>query len=210
MSNTAQIAEPRTRNIAYRPEFGRRAPLLKIKKRPTRSEVHASDAADQATFDIMVRTYSADLLRFAYWLCRNRWQAQDLVQETLVSAWKGRDSLRDRSAIKPWLFSILRNEHIRVFQKSRPERSDIELEGIDIADNGGELERVELENSLSALPEQFREPLLLHVLGGFSGREIAAMLNISEPNVMTRLKRARDALSKLAVPQSAAPPMACG
>jgi RNA polymerase sigma-70 factor, ECF subfamily len=210
MSITAQIAETRNRNIAYRPEFGIRSPLLKTKRRPSRSEVRDTDATDQTTFDTMVRTYSSDLFRFAYWLCRNRWQAQDLVQETLLAAWKGRESLRDRSSTKAWLFSILRNEHIRVFRKNRPERSDIELGDIDIAGNGGELERVELEESLRALPEQFREPLLLQVLGGFSGKEIAETLNISEHNVMTRLKRARDALYKLATPQGADPAITCG
>jgi RNA polymerase sigma-70 factor, ECF subfamily len=66
---------------------------------------------------------------------------------------------------------------------------------------------MELEESLRALPEHFREPLRLQVLGGFSGKEIAAMLNISESNVMTRLKRARDALYQLATPRGAGPEM---
>jgi RNA polymerase sigma-70 factor, ECF subfamily len=151
----------------------------------------------QCEFDALVRAYSADLFRFAYWLCRNRWQAQDLVQEALIAAWKGRDSLRDRGAAKAWLFSILRNEHVRVFQKKRLDMVDTELEDLDIASESGEIERVELEECLRALPENLREPLLLQVLGGFSGKEIAALLNISEQNVMTRLTRARQALQQL-------------
>jgi RNA polymerase sigma factor (sigma-70 family) len=55
---------------------------------------------------------------------------------------------------------------------------------------------MEIDECLRALPETYREPLLLHEIGGFSGKEIAAMLKISEPNVMTRLKRARQALQK--------------
>jgi RNA polymerase sigma-70 factor, ECF subfamily len=152
---------------------------------------------NQSSFDALVRAYSADLFRFAYWLCRNRWQAQDLVQETFVAAWKGRDSLRDRGAAKAWLFSILRNEHVRVFQKKRLDMVDMELEDLDVASEGSEFERVELEECLRALPENFREPLLLQVLGGFSGKEIAAMLNLSEQNVMTRLTRARQTLQQL-------------
>lgn len=156
---------------------------------------------NQSGFEAMVRAYSADLFRFAYWLCRNRWQAQDLVQEAFAAAWKGRESLRDNSATKAWLFSILRNEHVRVFQRKRLDLVDVELEDIAIASGNSELERVELDECLRALPENYREPLLLQVLGGFSGKEIAAMLNISEQNVMTRLTRARQALRKLAAPR---------
>lgn len=159
---------------------------------------------NQSGFEVMVRAYSSDLFRFAYWLCRNRWQAQDLVQETFTAAWKGRESLRDNSATKAWLFSILRNEHVRVFQRKRLDLVDVELEDLPIAANNSELERVELEECLRALPETFREPLLLQVLGGFSGKEIADMLNISEQNVMTRLTRARQALQRLAAPRSEA------
>lgn len=159
---------------------------------------------NQSGFESMVRAYSADLFRFAYWRCRNRWQAQDLVQETFVAAWKARDSLRDPSAAKAWLFSILRNEHARVFQRKRLDMVDVELEDLQISGNSRELERVELEECLRALPANYREPLLLQVLGGFSGKEIAAILEISEQNVMTRLTRARQALQKLALPRGEA------
>jgi RNA polymerase sigma-70 factor, ECF subfamily len=158
----------------------------------------------ETEYESMVRAYSSDLFRFAHWLCRNRWQAQDLVQETFIAAWKGRESLRDGKSAKAWLFSILRNEHIRVYQRKRLELVDAELEDLGVASDGSELERVELENMLRALPENFREPLLLQVLGGFSGKEIAAMLDLSEENVMTRLTRARQSLQKLAAPSSGA------
>lgn len=159
---------------------------------------------NQGGFESMVRAYSADLFRFAYWRCHNRWQAQDLVQETFVAAWKARESLRDASAAKAWLFSILRNEHARTFQRKRLDLVDVELDDLHIAGNSGELERVELEQCLRALPANYREPLLLQVLGGFSGKEISAILEISEQNVMTRLTRARQALQKLALPRGEA------
>ena len=62
----------------------------------------------QNSYEMIVRAYSADLFRFDYWMCRNRWQAEDLVQETFAAAWRARDNLRDESAAKAWLFSILR------------------------------------------------------------------------------------------------------
>ncbi len=156
----------------------------------------------QSTYEMIVRAYSSDLFRFAYWMCRNRWQAQDLVQETFAAAWRGRDSLREESAAKSWLFSILRNEHARVYQRKRFQIEDTEIDDLPATSFSGH-ERVELADAVTALPEQFREPLLLQILGGFSGREIAETLGISEQNVMTRLTRARQTLQRMATTHNA-------
>jgi RNA polymerase sigma-70 factor (ECF subfamily) len=159
---------------------------------------------DQRGFESMVRTHSSDLYRFAYWLSRDKHLAQDLVQEAFSAAWKAFDSLRDKEAAKPWLFSILRNEYARSFQRKRLDIQDgVELEELSVSVPAEGQERVELENLLQALPENYREPLMLQVLGGFSGREIAQMLNITEQNVMVRLTRARHALRRLVDPEQA-------
>lgn len=169
-----------------------------------RSESKTNDhSLNQGGFETMVRAYSSDLYRFAYWLCRNRWQAQDLVQETFEAAWNARDSLRDQGAMKAWLFTILRNEHARSFERKQLDIVDAELDELPVAAPGSHTERVELENALQSLPENFREPLMLQTLGGFSGREIAAMMGISEQNVMTRLSRARLALRRLVAGEKA-------
>lgn len=157
---------------------------------------------DERGFQDMVRAYSSDLYRFAYWLCRDKWQAQDLVQDAFSAAWKARADLRDVNAHKSWLFSILRNEHARSFQRKRLDVEDTELEELNVAVPALGQERVELENLLLALPESYREPLMLQVLGGFSGREIADMMGITEQNVMMRLSRARQALRKLSMPEA--------
>ena len=72
---------------------------------------------DPRAFESLVRTHSSDLYRFAYWLSRDKHVAQDLVQDAFSAAWKAFDSLRDVQSAKPWLFSILRNEHARSFQR---------------------------------------------------------------------------------------------
>ena len=152
---------------------------------------------DSRQFETMVRAYSSDLYRFAFWLCRNRWQAQDLVQECFAAAWNASQSLRDEGATRAWLFSILRNKHASVYQRKQLATEEVELD--DLADTAAAsgYERVELEQCLRGLPEPYREPLMLQVLGGFSGKEIAQMMGISEQNVMTRLCRARQALRRM-------------
>jgi len=157
---------------------------------------------NQSNYEMIVRAYASDLFRFAFWMCRNRWQAEDLVQETFAAAWRARDSLREESAAKAWLFSILRNEHARIYQRKRVEIEDAEIDDLPATAFSGH-ERVELVDALNTLPEHFREPLLLQILGGFSGREIADTLGITEQNVMTRLTRARQALQRTAASQTA-------
>jgi RNA polymerase sigma-70 factor, ECF subfamily len=153
---------------------------------------------NQCGFENMVRAYRADLFRFACSLCHNRWQAEDLLQETFAAAWKGRESLRDNSAAKAWLFAILHNEHVQICRRKHLDLVQMEPDSLPMVNGNQELDRVELGECLVALPEVYGTPLLLQALGGFSGHEIAAMLGISAPNVMTRLKRARRAFAKVA------------
>jgi RNA polymerase sigma-70 factor (ECF subfamily) len=152
----------------------------------------------RSKFESLVRAYSAELYRYAYWLSRDRFVAEDLVQETYARAWQSWDSLRDDKAAKNWLYTILRHEHARLYERKRLEIDEAqELE--EIADPAGAraYESVEIRDALEALPQSYCEPLLLQVLGGFSCAEIAGMLGSSEGAVMTRLTRARLALRKL-------------
>jgi RNA polymerase sigma-70 factor (ECF subfamily) len=154
----------------------------------------------ESKFESMVKAYSADLYRFAYWLCRDRPLAEDLVQESFTRAWKSWDKLHDENAVKAWLFTILRREHARRYERKQLE---IEEQGLDelMATGTGGIAQLEMREALFKLPPTYREPLVLQALGGFSGREIGAILEINEAAVMTRLTRARQALRKLIEPE---------
>ena len=80
----------------------------------------------QEKFEILVEGLSGDLYRYAYWMCRNRVQAEELVQETFLRAWRGIDSLREADSAKAWLFTIFRREYARQFERKRLEIRDIE------------------------------------------------------------------------------------
>ena len=75
----------------------------------------------QEKFEILIQGLSTDLYRYAYWLCRDRIQAEELVQETYLRAWKAIDSLRDADSAKSWLFTIFRREYARQFERKRLE-----------------------------------------------------------------------------------------
>lgn len=151
------------------------------------------------SFESTARIYSAELFRFAYWKVKDRGLAEDLVQDALLRAWKAWDSLKDRHAEKSWLYSILRNEIARHYERVRPEmQDDADLDELpDLSQTGAE-QGVEMQSLLNALPEQYREPLLLQVLGGFTCAEIGGIMSLSEAAVMQRVSRARLALRKLA------------
>jgi RNA polymerase sigma-70 factor (ECF subfamily) len=144
-------------------------------------------------FERTVRAYGADLYRFAYSLCRDRFGAEDLVQEALARAWKGWEGLREPAAMKAWLFTIVRNEHARTFARKRVELVDADVYELDVPDLSAAAGSG-VDALLAALPLAYREPLVLQVLGGFSCKEIAEMLDTTEGAVMTRLCRARQAL----------------
>lgn len=149
-------------------------------------------------FEKVVRAYSAELYRFAYWLCRERFTAEDLVQETFARAWRSWNALRDEGAVKSWLYTILRNEHARLYERKQVDIDDEqEIDVIPDAERSAPIDAMEVRDALKKLAPGYREPLMLQTIGGFSCAEIAQMMDISKGAVMTRLTRARAALRKL-------------
>jgi RNA polymerase sigma-70 factor (ECF subfamily) len=154
-------------------------------------------------FEDLVRKHAAALFRYAYWLCRDRHQAEDVVQEALLRGWRAFPSLREEAAAKAWLYSIVRNEHYRaVGHNSLPAEN---IDDLEIADERYVPRDLEMRQALMSLPVSYAEPLALQVLGGFSCAEIAGMIGATEGATMTRLTRARQALRKLVAPAVARP-----
>lgn len=149
----------------------------------------------QAQFEALVQAYSADLYRYAVWLCHSTDVAEELVQETFMRAWKALDTLHDSNAAKAWLITILRRENARRFQRKRPEHDLLDALEPDqlseLAVSPGQVEELNMHQALEKLAEAYREPLLLQVLGGYSCEEIGDLLGLSASAVMTRLFRAR-------------------
>lgn len=144
-------------------------------------------------FEALVGAHADGLYRFAYWLCRDRARAEDLVQDTFLRAWRGLAGLREAAAAKTWLYTILRREYARGYERYRPVMADMDPDDIP-ARTAADVECWQLRRALHRLDPDYREPLLLQVLGGFSTEEIAQLTNLSAAAVMTRLFRARQQL----------------
>ncbi len=158
-----------------------------------------SNITREERFNQLIAVYMDDLYRYGYWLSGSHAVADDLVQETLVRAWKSMDKLNDAKAAKGWLLTILRRENARRFERKRPQESGIPTEELaaDRKDYDTSTEAFVLRQALERLPEEYREPLLMQVVFGYSQKEIAGHLGISVAGAGTRLFRAREKMRGL-------------
>jgi RNA polymerase sigma-70 factor (ECF subfamily) len=172
--------------------------------------------ADPATFSEQAMPFMSSLYAAALRMTRNAADAEDLVQETYLKAYRGFSGFEEGTNLKAWLYRILTNTYINTYRarKRRPEESDLEdvedlylyrrLGGLEIASLGRSAEEDLLESytddevkaAIESLPEQFRMAVLLADVEGFSYKEIAEILDIPIGTVMSRLHRGRKGLQK--------------
>jgi len=145
--------------------------------------------------------------RFARWLSRSPSDADDVVQEAILRAFRGFDTLRG-SDVKAWLLTIVKNCHLTALKQQQrrafvplPEEQDEKDGQAMIASTpdpeNSSIDRDEqrtLDRLLSALPEEQREILVLREIEEMDYREIATITNVPIGTVMSRLARARAAL----------------
>ena len=159
----------------------------------------SDDKRRETRFNRLVSVHMNDLFRYAYWISGDRAIADDLVQETMVRAWRSLDGLNDADAVKGWLLTIVKRENARRFERKRLVTSDVPTEEVAArrVDHDTSTEAFALRRALQRLPEEYREPLLLQVIHGYSQKEIAAHLGISVAGAGTRLFRAREKMREM-------------
>jgi len=136
----------------------------------------------------------------ARWLVRNGEDAEDIVQEAFLKAFKALDSYRGGDA-RVWMLSIVRNTAMNFLRKRKSDAAlDLErLEPVDRSPNPEqglveENSRAQVRRAIARLEPEFRETLVLREIEGLSYKEIAAVLDIPTGTVMSRLSRARQRL----------------
>jgi RNA polymerase sigma-70 factor, ECF subfamily len=148
-------------------------------------------------------------------MTRNPADAEDLVQETMLRAYRAFDRFEEGTNLKAWLFRILTNAYINVYRKRQREPQQISSEEVEDFDLYRELklhdaqydetpERVVLDSlvdsdilqAIEDLPEQFRLAVMLSDIEGFSYAEMAEIMDVPMGTVMSRLHRGRKALQK--------------
>ena len=172
--------------------------------------------ADQAQFVELAMPFMDALYSAALRMTRNPSDAEDLVQETYLRAYRGFGGFKDGTNLKAWLYKILTNTFINTYRakKRRPDETELDeteewalyrrIGGLEAAQAGKTPESVVLDampdaavkEALEALPEQFRMAVLLADVEGFSYKEIAEIMDVPVGTVMSRLHRGRRQLQQ--------------
>jgi RNA polymerase sigma-70 factor, ECF subfamily len=172
--------------------------------------------ADRSQFSEQAMEYMPALYTAALRLTRNSADAEDLVQETFLKAYRAFGSFEEGTNLKAWLYRILTNTFINNYRasKRRPEKADVEdIEDLYLYKRLNELpspgvgrsaeeellDRItddEVKGAIESLPESFRIAVLLADVEGFSYKEIAEITDVPIGTVMSRIHRGRKALQK--------------
>jgi RNA polymerase sigma-70 factor (ECF subfamily) len=172
--------------------------------------------ADRATFAEQAMPLMGSLYTAALRMTRNPSDAEDLVQETYLKAYRGFGGFSEGTNLKAWLYKILTNTFINAYRskRRRPDQTELdEVEDLYLYRRLGGLEAVsasrsaeeevlehftddDVKDAVEALPEQFRLAVLLADVEGFSYKEIAEILDVPIGTVMSRLHRGRKALQR--------------
>jgi RNA polymerase sigma-70 factor (ECF subfamily) len=173
------------------------------------------DAEDRAIFSSIVVPYLADAFALARWLSGNRADAEDILQDASLRAYRAINAYSGGSA-RAWLLTIVRNTAYTWLAKNRSaafvsldgasstERERIEqaqgLHSVNAVTPETELiskvDAIRLESAITALPIEFRETFVLREVHGFDYRQIAEITATPLGTVMSRLARARRQLTK--------------
>jgi RNA polymerase sigma-70 factor (ECF subfamily) len=175
--------------------------------------VRAAANGDPAAMDLLLGRAQNIARRFSLAVCGDETDAEDALQEALLKTYRSARQIRDANAFRPWLYRVVRNACLvsrrkRAHEPPRLESLDATVAGpgdagsMAPADPGRDPEQLAEDNrrrrrlriALAAIPRAYRIVLFLRDMEGLSTREVARVLQISEDNVKTRLRRARSAL----------------
>lgn len=147
-----------------------------------------------------IKEHQDDMYRFAYSYVKNREDALDIIQESVVKAISQTDSLRDISCAKAWIFKIIANEVYRFFRSSKRYERDIDIDGIEkescIDVMTEYINRQTVLKEIMNLDENYRMIIVLRYFEGMQIKEIGSILGLSQNTVKARLYKALNILKR--------------
>ena len=170
-----------------------------------RRRIQQAREGDLDAFEALVRLHQRMVYGLALSLTRSHHDAEEIAQTVFLKTWKGLKTFRGEASLSTWLYRLTRNACTDHLRQNRKRSGDRSLEDPDLAPLANQapmpqeiMEQRELQQALmdamEKLPEESRTVLLLREVEGFTYREIAQDLGLSEGTVKSRLSRARRAL----------------
>lgn len=155
-------------------------------KKDTKRLVLQAISGDKYAFGNLYELYYADMYHFALSMCKNSYDAQDAVQETVLSVWKSISNIRNPEKFKSYLFLSLSNT---CKKKVSSQNETVEFEDTGYIDSEIEFS-VPVREALLKLSETERQIVMLSIAAGFKSREIAEILEIPANTIRTKQRRA--------------------
>lgn len=165
--------------------------------------VGAARGGDVAAFEDLVRLYQGHVWRLALHLLHDADLAADATQEAFVRAYRFLPRYRGESRFSTWLFSIARNCALDEGRKATRRRritDRAEAEPVPASKEVGVA--IEVREALAALPAALREPVVMIDMFGISYKEVAAILDLPEGTIKSRVHRAREMLVRSLSPRA--------
>ena len=160
-----------------------------------------SSHENDAWFSGQIEKLGPTLFRVAFAILRNRTDCEDAAQNAVLKAYRGLDSLKKRSYFKTWLISILRNECFDMLKRRRPA---LDVDGQSNLSYEMIVPDIDLNRAFDQLSPEERLTITLYYYEGYDTREIAALTEVSEGTVRSRLSRGRTSLRMLLQEKEAA------
>lgn len=166
--------------------------------------IERSKEGDSVAFSQLYSLYATELYRFSLYMTASKEDAEDAVQEAVLSAWRSIKSLKDNSLFKPWLFKILTNKCKTILTSKNKlpdilpaEEYEFLIDNTEGLSDDALINAAELKEALSRLTPPDAQIIILSIIGGFKSHELAVIYDMPAATIRSRQQRALKQLREI-------------
>ncbi|MBR5442568.1 MAG: RNA polymerase sigma factor [Clostridia bacterium] len=160
--------------------------------------IEKSKKGDAHAFSQLYSMYSNEMYRYALYMTGNQQDAEDSVQEAVISAWRCIHNLKEDDKFKVWLFKILTNKCKTLLIKNNKGHDTLPVEEYDFISAQGDFTvSTELKAALQSLTPPDGQIIILSIIGGFTSEELSQIYNMKPSTIRSRQKRGLERLKAI-------------
>lgn len=141
--------------------------------------------------DSLLSAYGGEIQAVAYLTVRNEYDAEEVLSDTLLTAWRKIGTLRDPDRLRPWLLTIATRLALRRRRRLQPRVVSLDPNAVSPSTSPASLDELELRDAINRLPPRMRAVVALNVVADLPAAEVARVLGTSENTVKSQLRVAR-------------------
>lgn len=165
-------------------------------------QVISAKKGDDLSFSKLYESIYKDLYKFSYYTLGSKEDAEDVVSETIIDAYKGIKKLREPEAFGGWIMKIISNKCKRKLKYYIMDKKNVNYDVLRLSDSESDFDTIhDVKNEFMKLSEEERMIIACAVFGGYKSDEIGCMLDINSATVRSKQKRALEKMKKGLVDQ---------